>query len=67
MNRIVLIGNGFDLAHGLPTRYEDFINWYWDCWLRNLMICHHRTLSDGLCTFSIKVGQGQDTWHSLIW
>ncbi|SFO66063.1 AbiH family protein [Prevotella sp. tf2-5] len=28
MNRIVLIGNGFDLAHGLNTRYEDFINWY---------------------------------------
>ena len=26
MNRIILIGNGFDLAHGLPTRYEDFIN-----------------------------------------
>lgn len=69
MNRIVLIGNGFDLAHSLPTKYEDFINWYWDCWLRNLMKCHHRTLSDGLCTFSIKVGQGQgqDTWHSLIW
>lgn len=30
MNRLVIIGNGFDLAHGLPTRYEDFINWYWD-------------------------------------
>jgi hypothetical protein len=29
MNRIILIGNGFDLAHGLPTRYTDFINWYW--------------------------------------
>lgn len=26
MNRIVLIGNGFDLAHGLPTKYENFIN-----------------------------------------
>lgn len=24
MNRLVLIGNGFDLAHGLKTRYEDF-------------------------------------------
>ena len=24
MNRIVLIGNGFDLAHGLPTKYENF-------------------------------------------
>lgn len=30
MNRIILIGNGFDLAHGLPTRYEDFINDYWN-------------------------------------
>jgi len=26
MNRILLIGNGFDLAHGLPTRYSDFID-----------------------------------------
>ncbi|WP_366941017.1 AbiH family protein [uncultured Chitinophaga sp.] len=28
MNRIVLIGNGFDLAHGMPTRYNDFLLWY---------------------------------------
>ncbi|MEP7375882.1 MAG: AbiH family protein [Chitinophagaceae bacterium] len=28
LNRIVLIGNGFDLAHGLPTTYRDFIDWY---------------------------------------
>lgn len=64
MNRIVLIGNGFDLAHGIPTRYEDFINWYWEQWLINLKCCYFRTLSDGLCTFSIK--SGQDTWHSLL-
>ncbi len=25
MNRIILIGNGFDKAHGLPTGYEDFV------------------------------------------
>ena len=25
MNRLVIIGNGFDLAHGLPTSYKDFI------------------------------------------
>ncbi len=30
MNRIVIIGNGFDLAHGLKTSYKDFINWYWE-------------------------------------
>lgn len=25
MNRIILVGNGFDLAHGLKTSYNDFI------------------------------------------
>lgn len=29
MNRLVILGNGFDLAHGLPTSYCDFINNYW--------------------------------------
>ncbi|UAY55697.1 AbiH family protein [Arachidicoccus terrestris] len=28
MNRLLLIGNGFDLAHRLKTRYDDFILWY---------------------------------------
>lgn len=30
MNRLIIVGNGFDLAHGLKTKYSDFINWYWD-------------------------------------
>ena len=29
MNRLVIIGNGFDLAHGLPTRYKHFIDDFW--------------------------------------
>ena len=29
MNRIILIGNGFDLAHGLETSYNDFLNDFW--------------------------------------
>lgn len=28
MNQLFLIGNGFDLAHGLKTSYSDFIVWY---------------------------------------
>ena len=28
MNRLILLGNGFDLAHGLKTSYTDFIIWY---------------------------------------
>lgn len=29
MNRIILIGNGFDLAHDLKTSYKNFIDDYW--------------------------------------
>ena len=28
MNRLILVGNGFDLAHNLPTKYSDFIFHY---------------------------------------
>lgn len=29
MNRIVIVGNGFDKAHGMATGYQDFIEDYW--------------------------------------
>ena len=29
MNRLIILGNGFDLAHGLKTKYEDYIKNYW--------------------------------------
>jgi Bacteriophage abortive infection AbiH len=34
MNRLIIIGNGFDIAHGMPTKYSDFVKWY----LTNLFI-----------------------------
>ena len=30
MNRIILLGNGFDLAHGMETSYRQFIDSYWE-------------------------------------
>ena len=30
MNRIIIIGNGFDMAHNLKTGYRDFIDDYWN-------------------------------------
>lgn len=56
MNRIILIGNGFDLAHGLPTRYEDFINWYWERRLQKLETNKTIELSDILCGFILERG-----------
>lgn len=28
INKVVIIGNGFDLAHGLKTSYKNFLDWY---------------------------------------
>lgn len=30
MNQIIIIGNGFDLAHDLKTSYSDFLLWYFN-------------------------------------
>ncbi|ACU07392.1 hypothetical protein FIC_00941 [Flavobacteriaceae bacterium 3519-10] len=30
MNRIILIGNGFDLAHNINTTYFNFLNHFWE-------------------------------------
>jgi hypothetical protein len=34
MNKLILIGNGFDLAHGMKTSYVDFIKWYFKTRIR---------------------------------
>ena len=65
INRIILVGNGFDLAHGLATRYADFINWYWEKYLNHLRMCHNRTYSDHLCTFILN--DNHNTWSALLW
>lgn len=43
MNRIILIGNGFDLAHGLPTDYESFINDLWRSIYKDIREISHST------------------------
>ena len=51
MNRIVLIGNGFDLAHGLPTSYKDFIDWYWCSWVEKLASVEGNHCQDEFVSF----------------
>lgn len=36
MNRIILIGNGFDLAHKLETSYRHFIDDYWENFIETI-------------------------------
>ena len=48
MNRIILVGNGFDLAHRLPTKYEDFIRAFWKNVSAQLRVCNHLILETDL-------------------
>ena len=54
MNRIILVGNGFDLAHNLPTKYEDFINWYSHERLNGFENNHTLLSEDPLCKLEMK-------------
>ena len=64
MNRLVLIGNGFDLAHGLKTSYADFIYWYWKQRLRNLYEERNSTSDDYLCKLTKLDGEA---WSIFVY
>ena len=66
MNRIILIGNGFDLAHGLKTKYSDFIDWYWAEWNIRLKRSFNREEDDELCSFKLKDSFKLSGWY-YIW
>src|SRR5690606_40979929 len=44
MNRLFIIGNGFDIAHGLKTKYCDFINDFW----KNIKMNYHNNELDNI-------------------
>ncbi len=54
MNRIVLIGNGFDLAHNLKTGYNDFICWYWDRWYDEIKRSNKTCETNILCSIAMR-------------
>jgi hypothetical protein len=64
MNRLVLIGNGFDLAHRLSTSYQDFINWYWDGRFEYLRKTFTSVSKAALCELTITVSS---TWYSFFY
>ena len=65
MNRLIIIGNGFDLAHGLKTSYKDFINWYWEQRIDNFVYNNTPELKDCLCTVYITKECEFQSWSSF--
>lgn len=63
MNRLVIIGNGFDMAHGLKTSYKDFINWYWDRRVDAFVGNITKVSEDSLCKLTIKDNPNLSCWN----
>lgn len=73
MNRLIIIGNGFDLAHGLKTTYKDFLCHYFLNVLKEIKIDY--TYNDLLLSVKHKRGNriqikdselSRDTAFSMI-
>ena len=65
MNRLVIIGNGFDMAHGLKTSYMDFINWYWDRRVDAFVGNTSNVSEDCLCKLTIKDNPNFSCWNGF--
>ena len=65
MNRIILIGNGFDLAHGLKTSYKNFLDDYWQKWYMRLLSCKDCQISDEFYHFEIKNGDNSEVHEAI--
>ncbi len=63
MNRLVIIGNGFDLAHGLKTSYMDFINWYWEQRVLSFSGNSGSVSKDELCEIHIVNTKHFSSWY----
>ena len=63
MNRLVLIGNGFDLAHGLKTSYKDFFYWYWENRRDGFVNERSSVSEDVLCKLTCHKDA---SWHMLL-
>ena len=66
MNRLVIIGNGFDMAHGLKTSYKDFITWYWDKRVDAFVGNTTKISEDCLCKLSINADADLSCWNVFM-
>lgn len=66
MNRLILVGNGFDLAHGLRTRYEHFINWYLTSLNDEIQESSKAQVGDALCSFGLTKSCPYDSFNRFL-
>lgn len=72
MNRIILIGNGFDLAHGMKTSYNNFIDDYWEKVIKEVKSKGYGSIYDNhdikidICPARHKIEEGYQTLKNAL-
>lgn len=66
MNKLILVGNGFDLAHGLPTSYKDFLNDFWANLSENYKKQKLVIINEDFGSFFKYSGKKATTYEELI-
>lgn len=73
MNRLFIIGNGSDLAHGLPTSYTDFLKYCWSNIDKNGLAYINPIINinlDNACSYKdlkIKISEGSNNVDESIY
>jgi hypothetical protein len=62
MRRLIIIGNGFDLAHGLKTSYSDFLFWYYNNAFKQVYEESNSCYNDDLVEITCN-GKAKNTVH----
>lgn len=66
MNRLIIVGNGFDIAHNLPTRYKQFIDWYFNTFNDRIRKCSSIEVGDELCSLRLTGTCNYDSFNRLL-
>ena len=64
MNRIILVGNGFDLAHNLLTSYKNFIEWFWEGYGEKLINSTDTYENSIFVNANITTSRSYSSWKS---
>lgn len=72
MNKLILIGNGFDLAHRLPTSYNHFVDHFWTHlkenykkkWAKEMVFVDEKNAQ--LFDHSIKTKNFNTFWYNVV-
>lgn len=65
MNRLILIGNGFDLAHNLKTSYKNFLSNYWENVINSIINNKQNARYGEFSNEQVTISEQMTVYHNI--